>query len=267
MFVNYTSTLERFIENFKNNEQLANIVSEFRFGELQKRTDIYSSPAIYVTTKTSSFQTRESIGSALPDMDGLSLIQFEIGVVVSDKPTPDDTKKTLLEIIDIIIDELRSNPQLSNQEGNNPKFIRSVILSVEENQANRGKLIQDCIITVQGQVGNQITLTVPGVDIPLSIINKPVAREYVDYSAHLDTAGSLVGYAPTRKSNTRYYEIEDDHDNTLITLRKIKNDFIKNTYTVNNNGKESTFTGYLSGVNPGQNYDELSIVTLQFEVL
>ena len=260
----YNDITERVLDLLKKSK-LNETVLEFAFGELENHRSTIS-PACHVMLDKPYSSSDETGTGRNNDTQYTTEIAIKL---IASSAVVENTTRQMNALIETAIDVFVKNPTLakgSAATAADPIFIRSTITSVDKLESMRGKTRQVAIIILQGQVGSQITIKIPGISAPLSIINKPVSRENTSYAPHLDTAGTLTGYAATGKSNVRYYEVEDYGD-IITALRKIKNTFVKNTYTINNAGKKSVFTGYLSSISPGQNYDELPLITLQFEVL
>ena len=258
--------LERLLEVLQADTAFTGKIREFRLGELPKEEFGNNFPLCYVTTSTSPFSTGDRTGISVPNSDVQSTIQFEINLVVSRQSKASDVKVDLLNLTDDAINIIWANPRLVNSEGNDPKVVRSTILSVNELARLRGGLIQVATIAVQAQVGSQITLQIPDITETIPVLNIPISREFVNYAPHISTSGGLSGYAATAKANVAYYEIEDT--GTIYTqLKTIRDSFQKKTFTVNNGPRSYTVTGYLSAISRGQNYDQIPTLLLQFETL
>ena len=187
--------------------------------------------------------------------------------VISATDIVEKTTREINDIIDMVLGIIRNNPTFTKPtDSSDPKFVRSNIQTADITQNTRGKTKQVATIIIEALVTSYSKITIPDILTPVPIINVPVSREYVGYSSHQNTAGTLSGYAANTKSNTRYYEVEYD-ELLLIKLQQIRDSFEKKSYTITEMGVSKVFSAHLSAVNQSFGYDQLQIIILQFEVI
>ena len=160
--IDNTANINRIIEILKNDTTLKQTVREFKFGEDDSQIHDRSPPYLLVTTPNRPIITRDQFGIGEGSSDPSSLVQYAIKIFVLGSDS-ENAETQLYDIIKQVIDILKANPRLKKPSTNDdPKCIRSVILSVESDTNQRGKENQNATITIQCQIGTAFSVTLPG---------------------------------------------------------------------------------------------------------
>ncbi len=136
---------------------------EQRGGNQDKAT--IAPPFAVITTPSQPFITKDSLGIGDNSSDPQSTVLYEIKVF-AEGSLPEDAEKNLYDFIREIVDTLRANPRGKDPISlGDPKWTRSFVKDVAQNQTNRGKPVQSATITIQCQIGDSIQLVYDGMTI------------------------------------------------------------------------------------------------------
>lgn len=145
----YSNVINRILEVLKNDEDLNNRISEFRFGDLPEETYGNVFPLLYVTM--SSETERRRLGPSTFNQKGPESITVEywIVVIVNSQDEPSETQRGMYELRSIIENILRNNTQLRNAEGNDPICANLETDAVRRIAKQRGRLLDGLTIIVR----------------------------------------------------------------------------------------------------------------------
>ena len=205
--------LERLQNNLKVDENLRDIVNEFRIGELGdgKNKEIDSNsppPVIILSTPPRPFITREQFGRSI-DSDVQKTVLLLVRVVAGGA-TSEDVKKNLFSLIDHIVKNIEGNPTFTDSDGSDPKLTRSFISGIDEYANTIGDFRQAATITIQGTIGVQTTLTISGISelTDISIIDRPNETHIENTENLFNTARERKGVATINQTDAFFAKFE-----------------------------------------------------------
>ena len=255
------ANINRIIEILENNTTLKQTVREFKFGEDDGNIHDRSPPYILVTTPNRPIITRDQFGIGEGSSDPSSLVQYVIKVFVLGDDS-ENAETQLYDIIKQVVDILKANPRLKNPDtDDDPRCIRSVILSVESDANNRGKEDQNATISIQCQVGSAFSATLPG-GLILELLSIPNSTEGFDFHEVFTDAQKRKAMPSTEKGIILLeYENTSSNESAVRALLGTTNDI---TLTKNGNGR--TIRVAFVDVNPTPRFDEIERAILHLEI-
>ena len=145
----YSNVINRILEVLKNDEDLNNRISEFRFGDLPEETYGNVFPLLYVTM--SSETERRRLGPSTFNQKGPEMITTEywIVVIVNSQDEPAETQKELYDLRNRIEEILRNNLQLRDSDNVDPVCDNLETDAVRRITRQKGKLLDGITIIVR----------------------------------------------------------------------------------------------------------------------
>ena len=263
--VDSTANINRIIQILSNDTPLAAIIRTFQFGEDNHDIHDGNFPYLLVTTPNRPITSRDTFGIGDGNSDPQTTVQYLIkGFVLEKNSEKSETQK--YDILKLVIDIIRSNPRLKDPVLlNDPKCIRSTILSVDDSPDSRGKENQGFVIVLQCQIGSEFPLDIAGFTaIPL--ISKPIERETEITENVYNTARIRKGVSPITEIHSFLAEMEYIEAQVSAFRTQKRNRAVIST-TLNRPGSSTTYSGKLVEVSNGASYDQLETVTILFEVI
>ena len=270
MMMNYNDTISRLIESLKTNNVIwdggksSDKLQSINYGEATNL--VYDLPAPYalITVPDSPFVTKDDFGSSMPDADIQNTLLIAIKIIV-DKQDSESAEKQLYHFIHQITKSIRANPRLTLPDNTDPKSIRAAVIQPLSFE-NRGEERQIVTITIQYQVGQQITLDIAGVTGVTNVLEESTGSTAGWDTANRKDADGKIDIIPTVYSEKKYYKIEIN--NAMETeLRNLIEAGLPLRTVI------TTATGYrdvrifLKNISPTAVYDEIHMAVIEFDIL
>ena len=216
--INYNDTISRLIESLKTNNVIwdggksSDKLQSINYGEATNL--VYDLPAPYalITVPDSPFDTGDDRGSSFPNSDSQNTLLIAVKIIV-DKQDSESAEKQLYHFIHQITQSIRANPRLALPDSTDPKSIRAAVIQPLFFE-NRGEERQIVTITIQYQVGQQITLDIAGITGVINVLE--------------ETGGSTAGWESTISPDD-----DGKTDEIHTTYREVKYYLIETNSAIN----------------------------------
>ena len=146
----YSVIIQSILDLLQADEEFAEKISEFRFGELPENTNANHYPACYVTTPPNPEVSRESFTPAALGGTPGQRIENEFWIVcVTQEAKTSDTQKVLYNLKSEIFRILESNTQLKKIASDTPLCNNLKLYSQGRFTKQRGKVVDGITIRVR----------------------------------------------------------------------------------------------------------------------
>ena len=254
--------LQRAVDILKQDKTVSNIAKEISMVPALDKMD-HIPPSVHVILST-PYSTSESIGYT-GETDTQYTEKIEIKITV-EKNTVRYAVLQLNDLMEAVYNTFIKNRRLFASDGTDPIFVRSTI-DVRADARNAGETHQTATVTITGQVGEDILLSITGFDQRIYVLYESGGADNVNRAVHLADDGNLDGYASTGRNKTRTYVIEDDKTGIYKALQDLQESKDVLTVTSTTLGEVTTYKAYISRLSPSLDYNSKPIISLAFDVI